>query len=84
MAILRTQKHPCVIQVHQPFHWRVQGFLRHRFFWASSWMNKICENELTSRERERAYTSKSGNSTQVLIAYVTSLLKNAIPTAVLL
>ena len=29
MAILRTPKHPCVIQVRSPFHWRVQpGILR--------------------------------------------------------
>lgn len=33
---------------------------------------------------KRAYTSKSDNSTQVLVAYVSSLLKNAIPTAILL
>ena len=26
VVILRTPKHPCVIQVRSPFHWRVQGF----------------------------------------------------------
>ena len=25
LAILRTQRHPCVIQVHSPLHWRVLG-----------------------------------------------------------
>ena len=27
VANLRTNSHPCVIQVHSPFHWKVQGFL---------------------------------------------------------
>ena len=40
ITILRTQKHPCVIQVHSPLHWRVQGFSgRVQFLQYPTWIS---------------------------------------------